>query len=139
MFWKQTGLKVTKIKLCCEFCLQGLYKKNLVGAQSYRVIGMLPSDPVTAGGETGTSAAQNFLSAAEDALSPSTAEKPRAVSRHTILKLLALERTNPGLSVLLSSFILSGLEFLFCCTTINGFTTMMGLPKKRFCNFLHSA
>lgn len=59
MFWKQTGLKIPKIMSCCEFCMQGFYKKNLVGAQPYRITGMLPSVPFTVDEETGISAAQS--------------------------------------------------------------------------------
>lgn len=72
-----------------------------------------------------------ILNAPEDALSPPTAGKTRVLGRHTTLKLLALERTNPGLSVLLSSLILSGLEFLFYCITVNGFTTVDGSAQEK--------
>lgn len=73
--------------------------------------------------------------ATEDALTPPTARRPRLVSRHTTLKRLPLERTNPGLSVFLSSFLLSGLEFLFCCVTVNGFTTMDGSAQEKVLQF----
>lgn len=54
-----------------------------------------------------------------------------AAHQTTTLKHLALERINPGLSVLLFSFIHSALEFLFNCTMVNEFNTVDGSAQEK--------